>query len=180
MLATHYQYMKPGSDGLLHGTLQLRGEPGADYSRRTQIRLNTNPECKPVLQRMRNNSDVTATTKTQQTSRIDKQSKPYTVSRSSEPQFLVIEHVYKKNKRDDNNQMFTRHSIQGVNDIDCQNNMGDTSQSTYQESLIQFCFISYFNFYVKKNDVFSRGAVRMFTIHQLFGSLQLGNTRVTK
>ena len=32
--------------------------------------------------------------------------------------------------------------IQGVNDIDCQKIMGDTSQSTYQKCLIQFCFIS--------------------------------------
>ena len=38
-------------------------------------------------------------------------------------------------------------------------NMGDTSQSTYQKSLIQFCFISYFNFYVLKPDVFSTGTV---------------------
>ena len=58
--------------------------------------------------------------------------------------------------------------------------MGDTYQSTYQKSRIQFCFISYFNFYVKKTDVFSTGTVRMFTINQLFGSLELGNTRVKK
>ena len=58
--------------------------------------------------------------------------------------------------------------LQGVNDIDCQKNMGDTSQSTYQKCLIQFCFISYFNFYVLKPDVFSTGTVRMFTINQLF------------
>ena len=70
--------------------------------------------------------------------------------------------------------------IQGVNDIDCQKHMGDTSQSTYQKSLIQFCFISYFNFYVLKPDVSSKGTVRMFTINQLFGSLQLGNTRLKK
>ena len=62
-------------------------------------------------------------------------------------------------------------NIQGVNDIDCQKNMGDTSQSTYQKCLIQFCSISYFNFYVLKPDVFSTGTVRMFTINQLFGSL---------
>ena len=49
--------------------------------------------------------------------------------------------------------------IQGVNDIDCQKNMGDTSQSTYQKCLIQFCSISYFNFYVLKPDVFSMGTV---------------------
>ena len=30
--------------------------------------------------------------------------------------------------------------IQGVNDIDCQKIMGDTSQSTYQKCLIQFFF----------------------------------------
>ena len=54
--------------------------------------------------------------------------------------------------------------IQGVNDIDCQKNMGDTSQSTYHKSLIQFCFISYFNFYVLKPDVFSTGTICMFTI----------------
>ena len=53
--------------------------------------------------------------------------------------------------------------IQGVNDIDCQKNMGDTSQSTYQKCLIQFWSISYFNFYVLKPDVFSMGTVRMFT-----------------
>ena len=70
--------------------------------------------------------------------------------------------------------------VQGVNDIDCQKNMGDTNQSTYQKCLIQFCFISYISFYVLKPDVFSTGTVRMFTIHQLFGSLQLGNTRVKK
>ena len=58
--------------------------------------------------------------------------------------------------------------------------MGDTSQSTYQKSLIQFRFISYFNFYVLKPDVFSTGTVRMFKINQLFGSLQLGNTCVKK
>ena len=58
--------------------------------------------------------------------------------------------------------------------------MGDTSQSTYQISLIQFCFISNYNFYVLKHDVFRTGTVRMFTINQLFGSLQLGNTRVKK
>ena len=58
--------------------------------------------------------------------------------------------------------------------------MGDTSQSTYQKCLIQFSSISYFNFYVLKPDVFSAGTVRMFTINQLFGSLQLGNTRVKK
>ena len=57
-------------------------------------------------------------------------------------------------------------------------NMGDTSQSTYQKCLIQFCFISYFNFYDLNPDVFNTGTVRMFTIHQLCGSLQLGNTRV--
>ena len=71
-------------------------------------------------------------------------------------------------------------TIQGVNDIDCQKNMGNTSQFTYQKCLIQFCFISYFNFYVLKPDVFSTGTVLMFTIHQLFGSLHLGNTRVKK
>ena len=70
--------------------------------------------------------------------------------------------------------------IQGVNDIDCQKNMGDTSQSTYQKCIIQFCFISYFNFYVLKPDVFSTGTVRMSIIHQLCGSSQLGNTRVKK
>ena len=70
--------------------------------------------------------------------------------------------------------------MQGANDIDCQKNMGDTYQSTYQKSLIQFFFISYFNFYVQKPDVFSTGAVRMFTIDQLFVSLHLGNTRVKK
>ena len=58
--------------------------------------------------------------------------------------------------------------------------MGDTSQSTYQRCLIQFCFISYFDFNVLKPDVFSTGTVRMFTINQLFVSLQLGNTRVKK
>ena len=58
--------------------------------------------------------------------------------------------------------------------------MGETSQSTYQKCLIQFCFISYINYYVIKPDVFSTGTVRMFTIHQLSGSLQLGNTRVKK
>ena len=58
--------------------------------------------------------------------------------------------------------------------------MGYTSQSTYQKCLIQFCFISYFNFYVLKPDVFITGTVRMFTINQLFCSLQLGNTRVKK
>ena len=75
---------------------------------------------------------------------------------------------------------FCTKTIQGVNDIDCQKNMGNTSQSTYQKCLIQFCFISYFNFYVLKRDVFSTGTVRMFTINQLFGSLQLGNTIVKK
>ena len=58
--------------------------------------------------------------------------------------------------------------------------MGDTSQSTYQKCLIQFCSISYFNFYVLKPDVFSMGTVRMFTTHQLFGSLHLCNNRVKK
>ena len=58
--------------------------------------------------------------------------------------------------------------------------MGDTSQSTYQKCLIQFCFISYFNFYVLKPDVFRKGTERMFTIHQLCSSFQLGNTRVKK
>ena len=53
--------------------------------------------------------------------------------------------------------------IQGVNDIDYQKNMGDTSHSTYQKCLIQFCLISYFNFYVLKPNVFSMGTVRMFT-----------------
>ena len=47
--------------------------------------------------------------------------------------------------------------IQGVNDIDCQIIMGDTSQFTYQKCLIQFCFISYFNFYVLKPNVFYHG-----------------------
>ena len=73
-----------------------------------------------------------------------------------------------------------RYIYMGVNDIDYQKNMGDTSQSIYQKSLIQFCFISHFNCYVLKPDVFSTGTVRMFTIHQLCGSLQLGNTRVKK
>ena len=82
---------------------------------------------------------------------------------------------------EDDDESFLIICIQSVNNIDCQKNMGDTSQSTYyQKCLIQFCFISYFNFYVRKPDVFSRGTVRMFTIHQLFGSLHLGNTRVKK
>ena len=58
--------------------------------------------------------------------------------------------------------------------------MGDTSQSTYQTCLIQFCFISYFDFYVLKPDVFITGTVSMFKIYQLCGSLQVGNTRVKK
>ena len=69
--------------------------------------------------------------------------------------------------------------IQSINNIDCQKNMDDTSQSTYQKCLIQNC-ISYFIFYVLKPDVFNTGTVRMFTTHQLSGSLQLGNTRVQK
>ena len=78
------------------------------------------------------------------------------------------------------NQELCSVNIQDVNDIDCQKNMGDTYQHTYQKRLIQFCFISYFNFYALKPDVFSTGTVLMFTIHQLCGSLQLGNTRVKK
>ena len=42
---------------------------GVAYNRRGEIRLTPTPECEPVLQRMRNNYDISTTTKTQQSSR---------------------------------------------------------------------------------------------------------------